>query len=139
MTAHVRANSAVLVHVGVLGALVGAELTRDHARVELRVHEIVWRFRAAQQQSARGRAHIRAVEIGGDAMTQRLDVMGFRETRVSAQRAGFGTSTECDEGFGVILGVLSISARMTAQHGFDFVSHDRRISELESAGSRYAH
>ncbi len=84
MPAGFRANPAMVVHVSVPVAFLGAELTRDDAGVELRMDEIVRRFGLAREDPGRGSAHISTVEIRADAAAQALDVVGFAKAGVRA-------------------------------------------------------
>jgi len=84
MPAGLGADSAMLVHRRVSFALVSALLARQHARVKLRVHEVVRRFRLPHEETCSCRADIRTIEIRANATPQRANIRRFAQAGVGA-------------------------------------------------------
>ena len=106
-------------HAGVVLAFVGTELACQDTGVKLRVHELVGGFRLPTDQSSRGCANIGAIQIRADAATKCSHIAGFTQARVGTRRANLLAKRKGVEDFSVIFRVLTISSRMTAQHGFN--------------------
>lgn len=113
------ADAAVIVHLAVAFAFVGAGLAGDDAGVELRVHEFVGRFRLPREDAERRVADVGAIEIRAKAAAQVLEVLGFAEAGVGAGGAGVGAREECAERLGVDFHALWIRTRVAAKHQFD--------------------
>ena len=81
------ADAAVLVLVGVLLALLGAEAAGRAEGLDLLADERVLRLRLAREDAAGGGADVGAVEVGADALAE-LGGLLLREAGVGAGRAG---------------------------------------------------
>jgi hypothetical protein len=110
------ANPAMIVHRRVLLAFVGAKLTRQHARVELRMHKFIGRFGLAHQNSSRRATDVGAIEIRADTASKVLESFLLAQTSVGARRARRGAGRQSIQCFDVIMRVLRVGAGVTMKH-----------------------
>jgi hypothetical protein len=116
MAAGFGADPAVRMYVGVALAFLGAELTRDDARMELRMHELVRRFSLPREDARGGAANVGAVEVRVDAAPKLFEVMRLAKAGIGARGARRGASLERIQSLDVVMRVLSVSPRMAPQH-----------------------
>ena len=109
----------MIMHARVSLAFVGTELACENAGVKLSMHELVGCFRLSADQPGRGRANVCAIQIRANAATKCSHIAGFAQACVGTRRTDLFAKREGVKDFGVILRVLTISSRMTAQHGFN--------------------
>jgi hypothetical protein len=119
IAARFRADAAVVVRIAVLLALVGALLARDHARMELGMHELMRRFCLPHEHAPGGFADVGAIQIRCDAAPQMCEIVGFGETRIGATAANLRARGKRLERFGVVDDPLRIRVRMTPKHHFN--------------------
>lgn len=105
-------------HAGVGLACVGAELTREDARVELGVDEFVWRLSQPSDQARCRGANVRTIQVGANTPPKHANITGFAQARISAGRANLLTKSERVERLGIGFQVLQVSSGVTPQHGF---------------------
>ena len=91
MPTRFSANPAVIMHRGVVLALVGAELARKNAGMQLRMEQLVRCFRLPDQQARGRRTNVRAIEVCPNATTQFCDVIRFPQARIGAGRTDLFT------------------------------------------------
>jgi len=113
MPTRLRANPAMLVHVRMALAFVAAYLTRENARMQLRMHDLVRRFRLPHQQRRRRIADIRTVQIRADAPPQLPHVL-LRQTRIRTRPAHLRTLRQRLQHLRVMPHSLCIRPRMRA-------------------------
>jgi len=106
-------------HAGVSFTLIRTKLTREHARVQLGVNELIGCFGLSANQPRCGGTNVRAIKVGSDTPPQTSDISAFAQTSVRAGGADLLAQREGVQDFSVVLGVLKISLRVSTQHGFD--------------------
>jgi hypothetical protein len=108
----------MIVHSCVLFAFVGAELTCDDARMELRVHKFIGAFGLPHNQSCCCSTDIRAVQIRADASAKHTHIARFSQAGIRARATDLFTKRESVEDLRVVLGALQVRSRVTPQHRF---------------------
>ena len=102
--ARLHADFTVFVHLGVLLALVAAELAGGSARLELRFEERHLGLRLPREDARGGLANVGAIQVQADAVAQVGDHL-FRKTGVGARGADLdaveGAFNDLSDGAGV--------------------------------------
>lgn len=115
-SAGLRTNVAMLVHIGMPGALTRASAAKRDARCELRLDELpVAGFVRAGKNGTRGGTDGDAVEVEANACDQALNV-AFRHARISAGSANLDTVETCIDSLANLSGMCGLD-RMRPQHG----------------------
>jgi hypothetical protein len=119
MAAGFSIDAAVMVHFGVTLALVGTDLTGDHAGMKLSVDEFIGCLGLPREHASRGHAHIGAREISGNAAAKLFELLVLAQACVCTRDASFRAGGKGPKRLRVVDHALLISARMTPQHHFN--------------------
>ncbi len=106
----------MIMHGRVLLAFVRARLTRQHARVQLRMYHLVGRLGLAHEQPGRDRANVRTIEIRPDTSFQFCRVVCFVQARIRAGRTDLRAQGQGIEGLRIMLRMLEVRMRVASKH-----------------------
>jgi hypothetical protein len=97
-------------------AFVSACLTRQHARVQLRMNHFVGRLGLAHEQTGRDRANVSTIEVRPDTPFQFCHVVRFVQARIRAGRTNLRAQRQGIEGLRIMLRMLEVWMGMASKH-----------------------
>ena len=118
VAARLRADAAVIVHLGVALAFISTALAGRDAGVELRVEDLADRLGLSREHAGGGAADVGAIEIGANAAAEFFELR-FAEAGIGAGGADFSAGGKGAQGFRIGLDALRVRVRMSAEHHFN--------------------